>query len=190
MQETWETRWKDYYQILQVEPSARTEVIKDSFEKLARKYHPDLNKDTASLNQMKDLNIAFEVLSNPAKKAAYDSKYNKINRRGNKNINCSCSNQANNQTNPPHNVKQSIYNRKWVPCPRCINGNMHSGHDGEYVCLQCGYCSYPGAVIMWTWYRFMDSPNSRQHSGPTYPCLAIMTVLLGFIAKIHGVAFG
>jgi hypothetical protein len=190
MQETWEARWKDYYQILQVQPSANMEVINDSFEKLARKYHPDLNKDTASLNQMKDLNVAFEVLSNPAKKAAYDYKYNKINQRADKNINCPCSNQVKKQTNPPHDAKQSICIRKWVPCPRCINGNMYPGHDGEYICLQCGYCSYPGAVIMWAWHRFMDSSNSNQRSSATYPCLAIITVLLGFIAKIHGVAFG
>jgi curved DNA-binding protein CbpA len=131
MQETWETHWKDYYQILQVESAAETEVIKDSFEKLAKKFHPDVNKEPAALNRMKDLNVAFEVLSNPAKKAAYDSKYNKINRRGNKNINCPYSNQVKKPTNPPHDVKKSICYRKWVPCPRCINGNMYSGHDGE-----------------------------------------------------------
>lgn len=190
MKETWEIRWKDYYQILQVQPSAETEVIKDSFEKLARKFHPDVNKETSALGQMKDLNAAFEILRNPSKRAAYDFQYNQITRRSGNHINCSCSNQVKIKKYPNQGNERSICNRKWTPCPRCTGGNMYSEHNGEYICLQCGYCSYPGAIIMWAWYRFMDSPNSRKHSSATYPCMAIMTLLLGFIAKIHGVALG
>jgi len=46
----------------------RTVIIKGAFERLARKYHPDLNKEPSALEQMKQLNGAYEILNNPSKK--------------------------------------------------------------------------------------------------------------------------
>ena len=65
---------KDYYKILQVSPDAAPEVIQMAYKALAKKYHPDLNPDNAewAQEQMKDLNEAFEVLSDPEKRARYD----------------------------------------------------------------------------------------------------------------------
>jgi DnaJ-class molecular chaperone len=71
MKENWEIYWKDYYRILQVHPSAEQEVIKGAYEKLARKYHPDLNKDTTANKRMKDINEAFEVLGDLEKRRQY-----------------------------------------------------------------------------------------------------------------------
>jgi hypothetical protein len=34
--------------------------------------------------------------------------------------------------------------RDWMPCPRCIGGNMYSDHNGEHVCIQCGFSCSPG----------------------------------------------
>ena len=66
---------KDYYKILQISPDAAPEVIQMAYKALAKKYHPDLNPDNAeqAQEQMKELNEAFEVLSNPEKRARYDA---------------------------------------------------------------------------------------------------------------------
>jgi len=76
MKENWELHWKDYYKILQVQPLAEPEVIKAAYDRLARKYHPDTNKGSTTLDRMKELNEAFEVLGNPQKRTVYDVTYN------------------------------------------------------------------------------------------------------------------
>ncbi|MDY7230687.1 molecular chaperone DnaJ [Hyalangium rubrum] len=63
----------DYYQILEVPRTASAEDIKKSFRKLARKYHPDVNPGNKSAEErFKQLNSAFEVLSDPSKRKLYD----------------------------------------------------------------------------------------------------------------------
>jgi hypothetical protein len=71
MQEPWEVNWKDYYRILQVHPTAEQEVIKSAYDRLARKYHPDLNKDPKANQLMKDINEAYEVLRNLERRRRY-----------------------------------------------------------------------------------------------------------------------
>lgn len=63
---------KDYYKILQVDPSASNEVIKAAYRRLAREYHPDVNQSPDATQRMKDINAAYEVLSNPLRRAQYD----------------------------------------------------------------------------------------------------------------------
>jgi len=63
----------DYYAILQVSPAAEKEVIEAAYRKLAQKYHPDINKSEGAEEKMKRINAAHEVLSDPAKRAAYDA---------------------------------------------------------------------------------------------------------------------
>lgn len=65
--------YKDYYQTLGVKKDAGADEIKKAFRKLARKHHPDVNKgDKASEEKFKDINEAYEVLSDPEKRAKYD----------------------------------------------------------------------------------------------------------------------
>jgi len=57
---------------LGVSESASADEIKKAYRKLARKYHPDINKDPEAQEKFKEINAAYEVLSDPEKKAQYD----------------------------------------------------------------------------------------------------------------------
>lgn len=68
---------KNYYEILEVDKNASNEVIDKAYKTLAKKYHPDLQKGTNKeiyQNKMKQINEAFEVLSNNDKRKEYDSR--------------------------------------------------------------------------------------------------------------------
>ena len=66
-------KYKDYYEILGVKRDADTAAIKSAYRKLARKYHPDVNKTKEAEEKFKDINEAYEVLSDKAKRQRYDS---------------------------------------------------------------------------------------------------------------------
>ena len=67
------TDFKDYYAVLGVSKSASSDEIKRAYRKLARKYHPDLNPgDQKAEAQFKDVNEAYEVLSDADKRKKYD----------------------------------------------------------------------------------------------------------------------
>ena len=70
---------KDYYKILQVAPDASPEVIRMAYKALAKKYHPDLNpgQEEAAQEKMKDVNEAYEILSDKDKRWQYDQIYSR-----------------------------------------------------------------------------------------------------------------
>lgn len=63
---------RDYYEVLGIDRNATDENIKKAFRKLAFKYHPDHNHDDEACDKFKEINEAYEVLSDPEKRAAYD----------------------------------------------------------------------------------------------------------------------
>ncbi len=63
---------RDYYEILDIDRNATDEVIKRAFRKLAFKYHPDHNRKDGAEEKFKEVNEAYEVLSDSGKRAAYD----------------------------------------------------------------------------------------------------------------------
>ncbi|MDQ2075487.1 DnaJ C-terminal domain-containing protein [Marinimicrobium sp. ABcell2] len=64
--------YKDYYKTLGLERDATQDDVKRAYRKLARKYHPDVNKDADAEDKFKELGEAYEVLKDPEKRAAYD----------------------------------------------------------------------------------------------------------------------
>lgn len=66
------TTKRDYYEVLGVARSASSDEIRSAYRKLARQYHPDVNKEAGAEASFKEINEAYEVLSNGEKRAAYD----------------------------------------------------------------------------------------------------------------------
>ena len=62
----------DYYEILGVSRDASKEDMKRAYRRLARKYHPDVNKEAGAEDRFKEVNRAYEVLSEPETRARYD----------------------------------------------------------------------------------------------------------------------
>lgn len=65
--------YKDYYQILGVDKNASADDIKKAYRRLARRYHPDVSKEADAAQRMAEVNEANTVLSDPEKRAAYDT---------------------------------------------------------------------------------------------------------------------
>jgi molecular chaperone DnaJ len=63
---------RDYYEVLGVGRTATLDDIKKSYRRLARQYHPDVNKDHDAEERFKEIGEAYSVLSDPDKKAVYD----------------------------------------------------------------------------------------------------------------------
>src|SRR3954470_11083779 len=62
----------DYYKVLGVDKKASQDDIKKSYRKLARKYHPDTNKESGAEERFKQISEAYDVLGDPEKRKTYD----------------------------------------------------------------------------------------------------------------------
>lgn len=66
-------KFRDYYEILGVSRNVNAEDLKKTYRKLARKYHPDINKNSDAEGKFKEIAEAYEVLGDPEKRKKYDS---------------------------------------------------------------------------------------------------------------------
>lgn len=105
----------NYYEILEVSEKASKEVIEKAYKALAKKYHPDLNKDNPKEAEakMKEINEAYEILINDTKRAYYDrilsAKRTIDNKKANMN-NASSTNSGNSQVHNESNRNIEDYN--------------------------------------------------------------------------------
>ena len=67
------TTERDFYLILGVERTASDAQIKAAFRKLAQQWHPDVNADPAAQERFKEINEAYQVLSDPERRQRYDT---------------------------------------------------------------------------------------------------------------------
>ncbi|MCC7364829.1 MAG: J domain-containing protein [Dehalococcoidia bacterium] len=74
----------DLYEILEVSPRASEEVIAAAYRRLSRKYHPDVAADPSASERQKALNLAFEILGDPARRREYDEAWTKQRPTGNR----------------------------------------------------------------------------------------------------------
>lgn len=65
---------RDYYEVLGVSRDADDRVIKEAFRRLARRYHPDVSTEPGAEERFKEIAEAYSVLSDPAKRASYDTR--------------------------------------------------------------------------------------------------------------------
>ncbi len=63
---------RDYYEVLGISKGASDKEIKKAYRKLAKEYHPDVNKDPGAEEKFKEIRDAYDVLSDSSKRAAYD----------------------------------------------------------------------------------------------------------------------
>lgn len=66
---------KDYYALMEVPPRATQEEIHRAYKRLAKKWHPDRNRDPMATERMQEINEAFQILRDPIKRTRYDEAY-------------------------------------------------------------------------------------------------------------------
>ena len=71
---TWKilVEFTDYYKTLGIDKSASEDAIQKAYRKLAREFHPDVNKAAGSEDRFKEIGEAYEVLKDPGKRSKYD----------------------------------------------------------------------------------------------------------------------
>jgi len=74
--------FKDYYKILGVDRGSDQKAISAAYRKLARQYHPDINRAKGAEDRFKEINEAYQVLGDPQKRARYDQMYEAYQRGG------------------------------------------------------------------------------------------------------------
>lgn len=124
---------KNYYEILEIDKNASAEVIDKAYKTLAKKYHPDLQDEAhkkEAEEKMKELNEAFEIISDPEKR----EKYNKTLEINNNNINREYQqpqNNENNNTNSNQNQTQNT-NSSQIYRTQTQNVNQYANNQQQY----------------------------------------------------------
>ena len=70
--------FKDYYQILDIDPDSTAEEIRKAYKVASMKYHPDRNPGKDTTSQMQDINEAYAILKDDDKRSRYDQEYKRF----------------------------------------------------------------------------------------------------------------
>jgi len=156
MKENWEIHWKNYYKVLQIDPLAEVEVVEAAYRKLARKYHPDHNKEAIAAKRMTDLNEAYEVLSHPEKRSRYYTAY--LQKQGGSDVADMHSYPTQPQTRATPDTSSEVTELRW--CPRCRdNTNMRIGFVNKRPMVgTCPRCQTAWDLRPQTHYTFPSEP--------------------------------
>uniref|UniRef100_K7F9P3 J domain-containing protein n=1 Tax=Pelodiscus sinensis TaxID=13735 RepID=K7F9P3_PELSI len=113
---------KDYYKTLGLQSGANEDEIKKAYRKMALKYHPDKNKDPSAEEKFKEIAEAYDVLSDPKKRAVYDQYGEEAWALG-----------QGGEVGPGW-----AFSRHFHPLPRLYRQNStRRGSVSEHVCLAC-----------------------------------------------------
>jgi curved DNA-binding protein CbpA len=141
MKDPWQIHWKDYYEVLQIIPSAESEVIEGAYKRLAAKYHPD-NKKTGDAEKFRLIREAHETLANPVRKKEYDAAYRERLKNNDPCQNISESDRGENSRRPvrPPTSKRTSAAEDSNPSGRifCGNGSCTGVINKKGVCTVCG----------------------------------------------------
>ena len=114
---------KNYYELLEVSENASPEVIEKAYKTLVKKYHPDLqpeNKKKEAENKIKEINEAYEILSNSVKKSNYDNEL-KLEKKQKEQAKYANFNQTQNRQSTKNTYSQNNYSN--------TNYNYTSGYN-------------------------------------------------------------
>ena len=129
---------KDLYAVLGLQPSASLEEIKSEYRWLAKKFHPDMNKnDDRAARRFQEINEAYEVLSNPDSRANYDRARLETNNLGQKppypNRGTSRDHEPGPKPTPPTNPQRHAYGKEQSPQHKA--GEESSRRLGLFIAL-------------------------------------------------------
>jgi hypothetical protein len=166
----------DKYKVLQVDPSAEQEVIEAAYRRLARKYHPDLNRAPDAAERMRELGAAYDVLRNPVRRAQYDRQLASRRLRW----------RWRRRPDPPPAPKVHAETpRRWSDRPACW---QHDNLPAVDVCSICGatlcrWCAMPfqpagcAPCVM----RRARRVQRRTAAGAAIFAIAFLTVLIAVV---------
>ena len=126
---------KDYYKILQVDPSADPEVLEVAYKRLARKYHPDTNRAPDATLRMQELNAAYGILRDPIKRAQYDrDRFSSSLQSDSKQSEERRKKQEAETTQHRPEAEQQQTSFSYIICPKCNDENP----GNSWHCINCG----------------------------------------------------
>lgn len=151
---------QDPYEILQVSKNAEDEVIKAAYKRLVQKYHPDVNKSHIAEEKIRDINWAYEILSDPVRKQKWDSLPNKE---------AHPKKPVANRPGPTVKEREKTKPKsKLIRCPNC-------GKETSPYRTTCSYCDYNFVTTE-------KSPTSRKKTGTNKGNIVAVVLALFIVA--------
>ncbi|MGI6377266.1 MAG: J domain-containing protein [Anaerolineae bacterium] len=181
---------KTYYQILQVDPEASTDVIEVAYKRLIRLNHPDVNRSPDANQRTVELNEAHEVLHDPKRRAEYDRG---LRRERQLQVEARAKAEQGAQDQQQHSGDQRGFDeQQYKPPPKAGPGSADSVADRDVACRDCGRSDaslritvmpYVISLAVFTWKRAWIGaycPACRRRRMRKAKLLTLLFGMLGF----------